>query len=47
MSPTTVAFLFGVEANALGVCICAACVGAKRVGEVLAVLADRFLEVQP
>lgn len=36
------------EPRALSICICAACVGARRIGEVLAVLADRFLdEVQP
>jgi len=32
------------ETHALSVCVCAACVGARRIGEVLAVLADRFLE---
>ena len=35
------------EAKALGVCVCAACIDGRRIGEVLAVLADRFLEVTP
>jgi hypothetical protein len=32
------------EAKALAVCVCAGCVVGRRIGEVLAVLADRFLE---
>lgn len=34
------------EPKALAVCVCVGCVGDRRIGEVLAVLADQFLEVQ-